>query len=118
MANRLRDFSIYIAIGLLVAAIAWIIASTGLSLNVITKWGGLAVNTAAVYGYFIADSRSYFRRLAFWVMTSVALSMHLVVFAVVLTHVSQWKLLWFMVMLLEIPVLVFLRDRFSDRGSY
>ena len=117
MGNRVRDFSVYIAIGLLVAATAWIVASTNLNLDVITRWGGLAANTALVYGYFIADSRSFFGQRAFWAVTSVALAVHLIIFAIVLTHVAQWKLLWFMVMLLEIPVLVFLRDRLPGRGS-
>lgn len=117
MGKRLRDFSIYVAIGFLVAAIAWIIASTHLSLEVIPKWGGLAANTALVYGYFLADSRSFFRQRAFWAVTSVAFTVHLIIFGVVLTHVAQWKLLWFMLMLLEIPVLVSLRNRLSNRAS-
>ena len=117
LGRRLRDFSAYIAIGFLVAAIAWIVASTHLSLEVITRWGGLAANTAVVYGYFLANSRSFFRQRAFWAITGTALAVHLVIFAIVLTHVAQWRLLWFMVMLLEIPVLLALRNRLSGRGS-
>jgi hypothetical protein len=78
---------------------------------------GLAANTALVYGYFIADSRSFFRHRTFWAATGAALTVHLIIFVVVLAHVAQWKLLWFMVMLLEIPVLVFVRDRLPGRGS-
>ena len=89
MGNRLRDFSVYIAIALLVAATAWIVASTTLNLDVITRWGGLAANTALVYGYFIADSRSFFGRRPFWAVTGVALAVHLIIFAVVLTHVAH-----------------------------
>ena len=42
------------------------------------------------------------------------LAVHLTAFGIVLTHVGQWKLVWFMVIILEVPVLVFFRNRFGD----
>jgi len=39
---------------------------------------------------------------------------HLAGFIIVLTHVAEWKLIWFMVMFFEFPVLVFFRNRLQS----
>ncbi len=109
---RLRDFALYVAIGLVVAMLAIGVAQTDISHDAFVRWGGLAVNTCVLFGYFIADSRSFFRKWSFWAVTIALLSLHAAVFCIVLTHVSQWKLVWFMVMILEVPVLLFVRNRF------
>jgi hypothetical protein len=109
--SRIRDFVLYIAIGLAFVGVLIVIAQNGVSQDVYIRWGGLALNTAILFGYFIADSRQFFRRWQFWALTAVLLSVHLAGFIVVLTHVAEWKLLWFMVMFLEYPVLVFSRKR-------
>lgn len=109
---RLRDFALYVAIGLFVAMVAIGVAQTDVSHDAFIRWGGLAVNTCVLFGYFIADSRPLFRRWSFWGLTIALLSLHTTVFCIVLTHVSQWKLVWFMVMILEVPVLLFVRNRF------
>jgi hypothetical protein len=75
------------------------------------KWGGLTVYTAFIFGYFVNDSRQYLKLRQFWILTACLLTSHLAVFIVVLLHVAVWKLLWFMVMILELPVFSRLRDR-------
>ena len=109
--SRVRDFVLYIAIGLAFVGVLIVVAQMGVSQDVYIRWGGLALNTAILFGYFIADSRQFFRRWQFWALTAVLLSVHLAGFIVVLTHVAEWKLLWFMVILFEFPVLVFFRNR-------
>lgn len=115
--RRLRDFVLYIAIGLCVAFVAMGLAQTDISHDSFIRWGGLTVNTSVLFGYFVADSRPLFRRVSFWILTVALLSVHVIVFALVLTHVSQWKLIWFMVMLLEVPVLLFLRNRIVNEST-
>jgi peptidoglycan/LPS O-acetylase OafA/YrhL len=78
------------------------------------KWGGLVAYTAAIFGIFIKHSRRYLRRQRFWLLTILLLAAHLAAFAIILTHVETWRLTWFVVMVLELPVLVFLRNRLSD----
>jgi uncharacterized membrane protein len=112
--HRLRDFALYIAIGLCVAIIAIGLVQTEISHDSFMRWGGLAVNTSVLFGYFIVDSRILFGRMPFWALTIVLLLVHVIVFTVVLMHVSEWKLIWFTVMLLEVPVLLFLRNRFLN----
>jgi len=114
---RLRDFVLYIAISLAVAAAAIGVAQANVSHDAFIRCGGLIMNTSLLFGYFIADSRNLWRKWSFWVMTTALLSVHLIAFALVLTHVSEWKLIWFLLMYLEMPVLIYFRDRLSTRRS-
>jgi hypothetical protein len=116
-SRRLRDFSLYIAIGMLIVVAAIGMAQNDISHKSFIRWGGLTVNTSVLFGYFIADSRPLFGRLSFWVLTIALLLVHLTVFAIVLIRVSEWKLVWFMVMLLEVPILFLLRDRLLKQSS-
>lgn len=79
--------------------------------EVYIRWGGLAIDTAVLFGLFINCSRQFFRKLQFWVLTALLLAVHLTAFAIVLTHVEEWKLMWFTVIVLEYPVFVFFRNR-------
>ena len=116
-SHRLRDVGLYIAIGLGVAMVALVIAQSDISHEAFIRWGGLIVNTSVLFGYFIAGSRRFFRKLSFWALTTVLLSLHVVVFVLILTHVNQWKLIWFMVMVLEVPILLFSRNWFLKTST-
>ena len=85
--------------------------ASSVSHEVYIRWGGLALDTAVLFGLFINYSRQFFRQLQFWVLTAVLLAVHLTAFAIVLTHIAQWQLMWFLVMVLEYPVLAFSRNR-------
>jgi hypothetical protein len=76
------------------------------------RWGGLAVFTLGIFGLFIGDSQKILRKGRFWVLVAILLVGHLTVFAIVLTHVEEWKLTWFMVMAIEYPLFLFLRNKF------
>ncbi|MHB1938323.1 MAG: hypothetical protein ACYCOR_17315 [Acidobacteriaceae bacterium] len=78
------------------------------------RWGGLTVNTLGLFGFFVSESLQFLRKRRFWVLTAVLLAVHLAIFAIVLTHVEEWKLLWFMVIIIEYPFFVFLRARFVE----
>lgn len=80
--------------------------------EVFIRWGGLAGFTLCLFGYFIADSRELSRVWHFWVLTALLLSMHLAGFAILLSHVDEWKLMWFTVMVIEYPILLLLREKF------
>lgn len=110
--NRMRDFAFYVAIAVAVGITAIVVAQTSLGHETFIKWGGLIINTLVLFGYFIADSRSLWRCLSFWLLVCALLSIHLAVFSALLVHIVQWKLIWFMVMYLEIPVFVLCRKRF------
>ena len=109
---RLRDLGFYFVIGGLLVIAALGLAKTNLSRDALIRWGGLTVNTCVLFGYFVADSRPLLGRIYFWILTAGLLSLHTLLFAIILSHIAQWKLVWFLVMYLEAPVLVFFRNRF------
>jgi hypothetical protein len=79
--------------------------------DVYIKWGGLVLDTSILYGFFLKYSQRYFHNIRFWMLFAATLLVHLTGFAIILTHVDQWKLVWFTGMALEIPVLLFQRNR-------
>ncbi len=75
------------------------------------RWGGLALDTAVVFWFFISYSRQYLREPRFWALATSLLCAHLVAWIVLLMHVDEWKLMWFSVMIFELPLFFHLRDR-------
>lgn len=108
---RVRDFILYIAIGFAFVAVLITVARSSASHDAIIRWGGLAFMSAILFGYFISSSGQFFRRWQFWALTTILLSVHLGAFAVILTHVDEWKLIWFTGMALKYPAFVFFRSR-------
>lgn len=111
-----RDVLVIVPVVIGIAALG-ILFAFSVSHEVYIRWGGLAFVTVVVFGLFINDSREFFRKSQFWVLTVLLLAVHLTAFGIVLTHIREWKLMWFMVMILEVPVLVFFRNRLKN-SSY
>ena len=78
------------------------------------RWDGLAGFTLGLFGFFLGESEKLLRQWRFWVVTLILLAAHLVAFTIVLTHIEEWKLMWFMVMVIEYPGFVFVRDWFIE----
>lgn len=78
------------------------------------RWFGLAGFTLIMFALFVAKSEELLRKLRFWLLTSILLAGHLAAFAIVLTHVEEWKLMWFTVMAFEYPLFLFFRDKFVN----
>jgi len=87
------------------------IGAIGIIAGDFTRWGGLVLFTTLIFGFFVNDSRTYLKQKQFWILSACLLTLHLAVFVVVLSHVVVWKLLWFMVMIVELPVFSRLRER-------
>jgi hypothetical protein len=64
-ARRVRDFAAYLVIALALGfGILWFADhSHGMGNDFIIKWGGLALNTAILYGYFTRWSKRYWHVL-------------------------------------------------------
>lgn len=112
--SRVRDFVLYIAIGFAFVGVLILVARSSVSHEAFIKWGGLAFMTALLFGYFISNSGQFIRIWKFWAITAIILSVHLAAFAVILTHVDEWKLTWFIGMAIEYPVFVFFRSRLPN----
>jgi hypothetical protein len=108
---RIRDFVLYLAIGIAFIVAIVFVSHRRFDHDAFIRWGGLAVNTVALYGYFVANSRLSLRKWSFWAMITIFLCIHLAAFGMLLVHVDEWKLTWFVVMALEYPLLAFSRNR-------
>jgi hypothetical protein len=73
------------------------------------KWGGMTLSTTVLFGYFVHDSRRFLRRSRFWILTGSLLALHLFAWIALLIHVERWGLLWFNIMVFELPVFWYLR---------
>ena len=98
-ANRIWDFVLYIAIGLLVGlSIMWLASHTDRSgAAKIFKWLGLAVNTLIVFAYTIKFNRVLWKRRSFWMTLFLLLFVHLFAFVIVLRVVDDFRLVWWIV---------------------
>jgi hypothetical protein len=74
------------------------------------RWGGLAVDTAVLFAYFISISRQFLRSRRFWILAACLMFVHLAGWIVILMHVGEWRLAWFIAMTLELPVFLHLRN--------
>ncbi|HEY1498689.1 MAG TPA: hypothetical protein VGF88_03870 [Acidobacteriaceae bacterium] len=118
-ASRFRERAArYLLFGILSVLIA--LAGIGLGFfieghwgdDAFTRWGGLIVFTLGLFALFVSDSEKWLRRWRFWSLTAILLTMHLAAFVLLLTHVHEWRLTWFMVMVLEYPVFLAVRGKF------
>lgn len=85
-------------------------AAIGMIAGDYIRWGGLLLFTIFIFGFFINASRKYLRERRFWLLTSLLLGMHVAAFITILLRIDEWKLLWFNVMLFELPPFLFLRN--------
>ena len=108
--QRARDFLLYVSVGFVILGVIFGAAMTGLSEDAFVKWLGLIAFTLLLFGYFIVDSRSLWRRAQFWVISGTCLLAHLVTFVVLFGHTTTFKPVWIgMIGLVEMLILLFLR---------
>lgn len=74
------------------------------------RWGGFVLYTTFVFGFFINDSRRFLREKRFWVLSVFLFVVHVSAFLAILLRIGEWKLLWFNVMIFELPPFMFLRN--------
>jgi hypothetical protein len=97
-ANRIRDFVLYIAIGLLVGlSIMWLAFHSDRSGSDVFKWPGSAVITAIVFGYTIKENRTFWKRGSFWWTMTLLLFAHVCVFVTVLRRIDELRPFWWIV---------------------
>jgi hypothetical protein len=111
--KRIRDLALYLLIATAISiGIVWFAyKSDGTGTESISRWGGLILNTAILYGYVLKESRPFWHAWGFWLTFISVLSLHLLVFIVILQHVEHWSVLWFFFMYpVEIPALAIISD--------
>jgi len=78
--------------------------------EVYIKWGGLALNTAVLFGVAAYYYRNFLRTQRFWIQLLSGLVLHLVVWIILLSQVDEWRLAWFLIMIVEAPAFQFIKD--------
>ncbi len=112
LRTRIREFALYTAIGLVVLAIVFAVATMKVNEDVFRKWLAVAIFTPFLFGYFIADSRSFWKKSQFWMMCGGCFAVHLLGFAVLFQYVAVFKPIWVgLISLIEMAILVFLKER-------
>jgi hypothetical protein len=96
-AKRIRDFVIYIVIGLAVGlgTVWYAFHFKTHNTEALVKWIGFSGITAILFGYAIHAHRNFLRSAGFWMVMSLLLAVHLVGFIFVLRRTQRWPLLWF-----------------------
>ena len=97
--TTIGDLFLYTAIGLAVAGFALLFAvysaRTGGSGQLPLRWLGFAGETVILFGYMLGATRPYWKNRRFWLGFIGFLVFHTLGYAVVLTRVEQWPLMWF-----------------------
>jgi hypothetical protein len=108
--GRAKDLILYVLISLLILAVVFTAAMTGLREDIFMKWLSFVAFTLLLFGYFIADNRSLWKRPQFWIMSGVCFLIHLLGFIVLFAHLTIFKPIWFgLIGLVEMFVLLVLK---------
>jgi hypothetical protein len=101
-SRKPRDMLLYVLIGILVVASAWVFAvheaNTGGSPNLPLKWLGFGGMTAVVFGYAIRAGRREWRKRRFWLLLGAFGAVHLGLGVFVVTRAPVVPLLVYAVL--------------------
>ena len=105
-------------VGQLLGALAIVSLCLGLMLiGVDAKWVALGFFTVFVFGGVVYINKNFWRKGWFWILFSVLLSVHCVIYIVVLMHRARWPLVNYALLIpLEIFVIAVIIDRVAGIG--
>jgi hypothetical protein len=121
--TSIRDLMLYVAVGLAVVGFAVFYgvysARTGGSGRLPLRWVSFFPTTALVFWLAVKPFRRYWRRLSFWLEVGALLVAHGVIFAILLTKIPEWPLLWFVpTSLAEVALILLILERVAGHGDY
>ncbi|HZW91563.1 MAG TPA: hypothetical protein VFF64_01180 [Candidatus Eremiobacteraceae bacterium] len=99
---------LYIGIALLVlVVVATFIVLTKGRVRISGGWAGLVTYTALLLWVIISKSRKRWHQLTFWLTVVGLLTIHLLAFVAILRSYPQWRMIWF------VPVVIVEAGLFS-----
>jgi hypothetical protein len=105
-----------IALCVLLGATVWAIASSSIPGEQVIRWTGFSLTTAVLFWYAIADRSASLRRRPMWLVGTLLVLAHCVTWAIVLTHVERWTLVWFGPLIsMEMLAVFYFVDRLSRK---
>jgi len=93
-----RDFALYVvtALALGLGAIWFADHYPDVTQDQFIRWGGLAFNTAILFGFVVGSNWRFAKYLKFWVSVAALFAAHLSVFVFLLFRIiDHWSLFWF-----------------------
>jgi|HubBroStandDraft_4_1064222.scaffolds.fasta_scaffold34875_1 hypothetical protein len=98
-SHRVRDFFLYIVIGVFVAALAILLgvhqAKTGQRPDLAFKWIAFALNTAFVFGSSLRATRPWLRQPKLWAVLAILFLLHGTIGALVISRFERIPLIWY-----------------------
>ena len=98
-SHRVRDFFLYIVIGVAVATLAALLgvhqAKTGQRPDLVFKWIAFAVNTAFVFGSALRATRSWWKKPKLWAVLAILFLLHGTLGALVISRFERIPLIWY-----------------------
>jgi hypothetical protein len=98
-SHRVRDFFLYIVIGVAVAALAILLgahqAKTGQRPDLTFKWIAFALNTAFVFGSSVRATRPWLKKPKLWVVLTILFLLHGTIGALVISRFERIPLIWY-----------------------
>jgi len=88
--------------------------AAGLSWDVFYKYVGLIIFIFVPFGYFISDSRTFWKKKTFWAFLVACLSVHCAVWAAIIPPLDSLNVFWLLIIAfaisIELVALLFLRN--------
>jgi len=112
--ERIRDFVIYVLIGVGVVAFIMVLAFNRdfFHPEQIARWGGLVLYTPVIFGAVIQQHRQFWKQAAFWVTIAILLLLHIAAFSMLLQRVQEWRIVWYgLAGVFEGPAMMFVCGR-------
>ena len=97
--HRVRDFLLYVVIGVAFAALAIVLgvhqAKTGQPTDFAFKWIGFALNTAFVFGSSIKATRPWLKKSKLRIVLAILFLLHVTIGALVVSRFHRIPFIWY-----------------------
>jgi hypothetical protein len=98
-----RRFFLYVGIALTVLAVIAVFIVLTKDAQISGGWIGLVGYTSLLFWVTISKSRERWHRPMFWLAVAGLLAVHLLAFVAILRSYPQWRMIWFMpVVIIEV----------------
>jgi cation transport ATPase len=122
IAQKLARFLMHLAIGLVAALLVGLVTwytPDSIRKNISGGWIGLAVFTPTTFWIVARQYRNLWRRLSFWLTLVSILVIHLLGFTLVLRNFPEFRMLWYVpIMIVEVVLVALLIEEVVHRDEH
>ena len=121
VAQKLVRFLLYLAVGMVAALLLGLVTwytPASIRKNVSGGWIGLAIFTPMTFWIVARQYRRFWRRLSFWLTLVGILVLHLLGFTLLLRNFPEWRMFWYVpIMIVEVVLVALLVETVVHRRS-